>query len=214
MTVTATGSVFWLAISNTARRSFSGRRNTGVVAVQLAASSTTCRPIPASTMTQMFSADSPTSIPRLFEMLIHTIAMSALLFVRPNSTLYFFANPGAEPTFSRTVLPAAIGTMMLMTSFRSRDDAASAISASPAPAPESAPGAELSTAFKMKGTVNTPSTFVVTVSMSASAPFPAALVTSVTPLVSVVGTHAKARGRSGTARARTGSARWRSPAWA
>ena len=89
------------------------------------------------------------------------------------------------------VLPAAIGTMMLMTSFRSRDDAASAISASPAPAPESAPGAELSTAFKMKGTVNTPSTFVVTVSMRASAPFPAALVTSVTPLVSVVGTHAK-----------------------
>ena len=90
-------------------------------------------------------------------------------------------------------MPTAIGTMMLTTSFRSRSEAASAICASPPlPALESGvSGAELSTALRMKGTVNTPNTFVVTVSMSASAPFPAALVTRVTPEVSVVGTHAK-----------------------
>ena len=43
----------------------------------------------------------------------------------------------------------------------------------------------------MKGTVNTPRTFVVTVSMSAITPLPSADVTSVTPEVKVVGTQAK-----------------------
>ena len=79
--------------------------------------------------------------------------------------------------------------MMEMTSFSRSLAAAAAMSVS-AP-PESPPGALRSTAFKMKGTVNTPRTFVVTVSMSAITPLPRADVTSVTPEVNVVGTQAK-----------------------
>mmetsp|Transcript_3523 Transcript_3523/g.14387 ORF Transcript_3523/g.14387 Transcript_3523/m.14387 type:complete len:226 (-) Transcript_3523:378-1055(-) len=189
MMVTATGSVFCDVINSTARLSASGIFITVVVITQFMVRKNRCRSTPATTMTKMLSALSRTSFPLELLMLIQTMAMRHELFVSPSSVLYFVVKLGACSTNSRVALPTPMGMMMEMISFRRSFAAVSAMSVSVPP--ESPPGALRSTAFRMKGTVNTPRMFVVTVSMSAITPLPSADVTSVTPEVKVVGTQAK-----------------------
>ena len=138
---------------------------------------------------KMFSPLAPTNCPLLLLTLIHTIAINDELFSKPSSTLYFVVKAGAHAIFSLTVLPIAIGMIIEMTNFKSNAAAASYMADEFSESALPLSGAELNTAFRMKGTVNTPNTFVVTVSIKASAPLPSALVTSVTPDVKVVGTH-------------------------